>query len=95
MRIKVLLNYRSKGLKKVIANLEEEGIYIPIKHAANSAAILDIPSSYFDLVRPGIMLYGLYPSTKVNHTINLKLLMDTPEPYPIKEKYLLKGKELL
>ena len=64
-----------KRFKEVVANLEKEGIHIPIKHTANSAAILDVPSSYFDLVRPGIMLYGLYPSTKVNHTINLKPVM--------------------
>ena len=33
-------------------------------HMANSAAILTIPESYFDMVRPGIIMYGLYPSTE-------------------------------
>jgi alanine racemase len=33
----------------------------PLRHMANSAAILQFPESYFDLVRPGLMLYGVYP----------------------------------
>ena len=36
-----------------------------IKHAANSAAVIDHPEAYFNMVRPGIMLYGLPPSTEV------------------------------
>jgi len=39
---------------------------IPIKHAANSAAIIDLPEAHLDMVRPGIMLYGLKPSSQVN-----------------------------
>lgn len=39
---------------------------IPIKHAANSAAIIDLPEAHLDMVRPGIMLYGLKPSQEVN-----------------------------
>ncbi|MGI6224944.1 MAG: alanine racemase [Peptococcales bacterium] len=41
---------------------------IPIKHAANSAAIIDLPEAHLDMVRPGIMLYGLWPSSEVNLT---------------------------
>jgi alanine racemase len=35
---------------------------VPIKHAANSAAVLAIPESHFDAVRPGLSLYGIYPA---------------------------------
>lgn len=41
------------------------GYHFRLKHAANSAAIIDHPEAYFDLVRPGIMLYGLNPSSDV------------------------------
>ena len=41
-------------------------------HSANSAAILDLPSSYFDAVRPGIILHGIYPSDEVSRSIPLK-----------------------
>lgn len=44
-----------------------------IKHAANSAAVIDHPEAHFDLVRPGIMLYGLKPSDEVNlHILELR-----------------------
>ncbi len=44
----------------------------PIIHAANSGAILQLPESYYDLVRPGILLYGVYPSMEVRKNIVVK-----------------------
>jgi alanine racemase len=41
----------------------------PMRHMANSPAILQLPESYFDMVRPGILLYGVYPSVQIPHTI--------------------------
>ena len=58
--------------KEVIARLGEEGINIPLKHLANSAAILNLPESYFDLVRPGLIIYGLYPGPAMRKEINLR-----------------------
>lgn len=45
--------------------LEEKGLHIPVKHAANSAAIMDFDNMMFNMVRPGIILYGAYPSDEV------------------------------
>lgn len=42
------------------------GLEIPLRHAANSAAIIDMPHSHLDMVRAGISIYGLYPSGEVN-----------------------------
>jgi len=42
----------------------------PLRHMANSAAILQFPESYFDMVRPGLMLYGVYPKA-VTQTIEV------------------------
>ncbi|RBP44787.1 alanine racemase [Garciella nitratireducens] len=65
-----------KNFEKVIKALEKEDIYIPIKHTANSAATIDIDQSRFDMVRPGIILYGLYPSDEVRkERLNLKPAM--------------------
>ncbi|RYD03297.1 hypothetical protein N752_20925 [Desulforamulus aquiferis] len=50
----------------LVGALEKKGITFKLKHSANSAAIIDFPESYLDLVRPGIMMYGLYPSEEVN-----------------------------
>lgn len=51
--------------RKVIDALEEEGLRPPLVHAANSAALLRLPEARFNMVRPGIALYGLHPSEEV------------------------------
>lgn len=48
-----------------IKELGNKGLNIPIKHASNSAAIIDLPEYNLNMVRGGIMLYGLYPSDEV------------------------------
>lgn len=45
----------------VLEQLQRKRIEIPLKHMANSGAIIALPASYFDMVRPGIMLYGYVP----------------------------------
>ena len=49
----------------VVQSLEERGVHIPIKHICNSAGIIKYPEMHLDMVRPGIILYGLYPSNEV------------------------------
>ena len=46
--------------------LRKAGLTIPVRHAANSAALIDMPETHLDLVRPGISIYGLYPSDEVD-----------------------------
>jgi alanine racemase len=50
---------------KFIGWLEEEGIEIPVKHVSNSASIIDMDGWRMDMVRSGIITYGLYPSEEV------------------------------
>ncbi|MFA5576481.1 MAG: alanine racemase [Tissierellaceae bacterium] len=50
----------------LIKELEANGLKIPIKHSSNSAAIIDLPDYNMNMVRGGIMIYGLYPSDEVN-----------------------------
>jgi alanine racemase len=67
-------SFASKQVRKfneVARTLESHAIGIPLKHIANSGAILDMPDSYFNLARPGIMLYGLYPSRDTSESIPL------------------------
>ncbi|HLD82586.1 MAG TPA: alanine racemase [Candidatus Omnitrophota bacterium] len=54
----------------LIEELERSGIHIPLKHAANSMGVLGYAMSHFNMVRPGLMLYGLYP--KKGLKVNLK-----------------------
>jgi alanine racemase len=52
--------------------LRREGFHFPLRHAANSAAIVDLPESHHDMVRPGIMLYGYFPSSEVSPRVPLR-----------------------
>lgn len=45
----------------VVDCLEKKGATLPVKHAANSSALLSMPDAHLDMVRPGIALYGLQP----------------------------------
>ena len=57
--------YQFNQIYDFINRLEKQGINIPLKHASNSAAIIDLPNTYLDAVRAGIILYGYYPSNEV------------------------------
>ena len=47
--------------QEVLRFYEKRSLPVPIRHMANSGAILQFPESHMDLVRPGVMLYGIYP----------------------------------
>lgn len=55
--------------------LERRGITIPLRHTANSAAVIDIRDSHLDMVRPGIMLYGYSPSPFLSSRVDLRPVM--------------------
>ena len=60
----------------IIEKLEEKGLNIPVKHVSNSAAIIDFEEYNLDMVRGGIMIYGLWPSDEVNkEKVDLKPAM--------------------
>ena len=62
--------YQIGLFNRLIRNLNRQGLYIPFVHAANSMGIIGYKNSHFNMVRPGLMVYGLYP--KENLKINLK-----------------------
>ncbi len=74
-RDKTFANLQLERFRWVLKQIESRGISIPIKHAANSGAILDMPEAYFDMVRPGIMLYGYYPSFETTESVPLQPAM--------------------
>ncbi|QHW33097.1 alanine racemase [Paenibacillus rhizovicinus] len=90
----------------VVKQLAAEGLHIPIIHAANSAAGIDTPEMGGGMLRLGISMYGLYPSTEVNNTrIDLKpvltlktevvMVKEAPEGWGISygTRYFTSGKE--
>ena len=74
--------------------LTKAGVYVPMRTLANSASIMELPSIYFDAVRPGIILYGCYPSNEVDKKqlsikpvmsvkANIIHLKDVPENFSV------------
>lgn len=59
---KTSMNNQFKKFEDFVKRLEEIGINIPIKHVCNSAAIIDTNNDFLNMVRSGIITYGLYPS---------------------------------
>jgi len=66
---------QTKRFSDLLLKIKQAGINYGLAHAANSGAILDLPGSYFDMVRPGISLYGYYPSKETSESIPLKPVM--------------------
>lgn len=58
--------------QRTINRLRSEGVVPPLVHLANSAATISLPLAYFNMVRPGLMLYGLYPSSAMTRQITLR-----------------------
>jgi alanine racemase len=61
--------------KRQTEEFHQMGIHPQYEHLANSAAIIEKSPDFFNLVRPGIMLYGAYPSERFKQLIDLKPVM--------------------
>lgn len=57
---------------EVLQFYEKRGLPTPVRHIANSGGILQLPESHLDMVRAGIVLYGVYPSQEVKKTFPVK-----------------------
>lgn len=65
-----------KKFEKLLIELKKLKVNFGLAHAANSAAIIQHRNSYFDMVRPGISLYGYPPTLILKNKINLKPVMN-------------------
>lgn len=58
-----------------IRELEKRGIQFAIKHIDNSAGTMEMQDDEFDMVRLGIVMYGLYPSNEVDMSVEIRPAM--------------------
>lgn len=65
-------DYQFSGLTRALKAAEERGVRIPMRHACNSAGLLACPDKFLDAVRPGLILYGMWPSEECPRPIELK-----------------------
>lgn len=57
---------------EVLRFYEKRSLPMPLRHMANSGGVLQLPEAHLDIVRPGILLYGVYPSDEVRQTVAVK-----------------------
>jgi len=69
---KKFTNRQIEQLYDIVLRLDKAGIIIPYVHASNSMGLLGYKTSAFNLFRPGLMIYGLYPDEQVRDVIQLK-----------------------
>jgi alanine racemase len=59
--------------REVLSFYERRSVPPPqIRHMANSGAILQLPESHLDMVRPGVLFYGIYPGREVQRTVDVR-----------------------
>lgn len=58
--------------RDVLDRAERKGLRARLRHMANSGAILQLPEAWFDLVRPGLLVYGGYPSPEVARAVAVR-----------------------
>ena len=66
------LREQLKSFLAVVRQARARGIVYPLRHIANSGAILASKKSWLDMVRPGIMIYGIYPAPHLKDRIDLR-----------------------
>lgn len=62
--------------KEAIETMENRGIRFAVRHCANSGAVCDYPELQLDMVRPGIILYGMEPSSSIRSPLDLRPAME-------------------
>ena len=60
---KTFANLQFSRFQEILTALERKKVAVPLKHACNSGGFLDLPHAHLDMVRTGILLYGVFPST--------------------------------
>ena len=58
--------------EEALSHFEKLSVSLPLRHLANSGGLLHFPQTHLDMVRPGILLFGIYPSAVSHRTLDLK-----------------------
>lgn len=69
---RVFTRRQIKDFKSLIEELWRHKINIPVNHTSNSMALIDFKDSHMNMVRPGLIMYGLYPREDLMKKLNLK-----------------------
>ena len=66
-------NMQVERFREVLGLYEKHSLPVPpLRHVCNSGGILNLPDTYFDMVRPGVLFYGVYPGEEVDRIVEVK-----------------------
>jgi alanine racemase len=66
-------NLQLERFQEALAVYQKHSLPVPpLRHVCNSGGILNLPEAYFDLVRPGVLFYGVYPGEEVDRVVEVK-----------------------
>ncbi|HSK88459.1 MAG TPA: alanine racemase [Anaerolineales bacterium] len=66
-------NLQLERFQEVLDVYQRHSLSIPpLRHVCNSGGILNLPGAYFDMVRPGVLFYGVYPGEEVDRCVEVK-----------------------
>src|SRR3989339_779994 len=68
-------NLQWEGFQDILGHIATSGLDIPIRHISNSGAIINYPQCNLDLVRPGLITYGIHPSAETRQKVALSPVM--------------------
>lgn len=71
-RDRFFTNYQIDSFASLLEKIRKSGIEIPHQHAANSLATVNLKRAHLNLVRPGLIIYGMYPRQDFSKKLNLK-----------------------
>ncbi len=58
--------------QEVLRFYEKRSLPMPMRHVCNSGGIVNLPEAHFDMVRPGVLFYGIYPGRGMERKVNVK-----------------------
>ena len=72
--------YQLETFNKIIDYAKQKNITFKYIHCSNSGAVLNIPKAYFNLVRVGMLIYGVPPSNNIEFSVGLEPVMSFCAP---------------
>jgi alanine racemase len=58
--------------QEVLHFYEKRSLPTPMRHVCNSGGIVNLPEAHFDMVRPGVLFYGIYPGREMERKVDVK-----------------------
>lgn len=58
--------------QEVLRFYEQRSLPMPMRHVCNSGGILHLPEAHFEMVRPGVLFYGVYPGKDAQRVVEVK-----------------------